>query len=234
MTPLLTALIEPLQQEFMVRALLVRTVVSCVCSLLSCSMTLKGWALMGDADYHALMPGVVIAYALNLTFAVGAFVFGVGSVALIGPIRHMTRIKEDTMIGLVFTGFFALGLTLIPKVRSSIDLSHILFGNLLGISSADIVQTVAISLVVAMIVTPGATACLLADRFEPMAALAILSAVITCVAGIYWSYWMDASTAGCIVLVQTLLFLLCFLLAPRHGLLAQRRRPSTAATLPPA
>jgi len=253
MSTLLTWLVEPLQQEFMVRALLVSMLVSCVCGLLSCYMTLKGWALMGDAVSHAVMPGVVIAYALNLPFAVGAFVFGVGSVALIGYIKQMTRIKEDTVIGLVFTGFFALGLTLISKVRSSIDLSHILFGNVLGISSADILQTVVISvlvlavllvlrkdlllfcfdptharsiglhtgvlhylllsmlslaavaglqtvgiiLVVAMLVTPGATAYLLTDRFDRMVWLSILSAVLSSVVGIYWSYWMDASTAGC-------------------------------------
>jgi manganese transport system permease protein len=243
-------------------------------------MTLKGWALMGDAVSHAVMPGVVIAYALNLPFALGAFVFGVGSVAAIGYIKQMTRIKEDTVIGLVFTGFFALGLTLISKVRSTIDLTHILFGNVLGISADDIRQTVLISLlvlvllllfrrdlvlfcfdptharsigvntgflhylllsvlslaavaglqtvgiilVVAMLVTPGATAYLLTDRFDRMTWIAIGSAVLSSVLGIYWSYWMDASTAGCIVLVQTGLFLLSFLFAPRHGLLAQRRR----------
>ena len=280
MTSVLTWLMEPLKQDFMVRALLVSILVSCVCGLLSCFMTLKGWALIADAVSHAVVPAVVIAYALNLPFAVGAFVFGVGSVAVIGYIKQMTRIKEDTVIGLVFTGFFALGLTLISKVRSTIDLSHILFGNVLGISSSDILQTVVISLlvltvlmvfrrdlilfcfdptharsigintgvlhylllsmlslaavaglqtvgiilVVAMLVTPGATAYLLTDRFDRMVWIAILSAVLSSVLGIYWSYWMDASTAGCIVLVQTGLFLLSFLFAPRHGLLAQQRR----------
>ncbi len=288
MTALLTWLLEPLQQDFMVRALLISILVSCVCGLLSCFMTLKGWALMGDAVSHAVMPGVVIAYALNLPFAVGAFVFGVGSVAVIGYIKQMTRIKEDTVIGLVFTGFFALGLTLISKVRSTIDLSHILFGNVLGISSADILQTVLISalvlavllvfhrdlilfcfdptharsigihtgvlhylllsvlsltavaglqtvgiiLVVAMLVTPGATAYLLTDRFDRMAWIAMLSAVLSSIGGIYWSYWMDASSAGCIVLVQTLLFLIAFLFAPRYGLLAQRRRSPRASRFP--
>jgi manganese transport system permease protein len=276
----LTWLLEPLRHDFMVRALLVSALVAGVCGLLSCFMTLKGWALMGDAVSHAVMPGVVIAYALNLPFALGAFVFGVGSVAMIGYIKQMTRIKEDTVIGLVFTGFFALGLTLISKVRSTIDLTHILFGNVLGISGDDIRQTVLISLlvlvllmlfrrdlilfcfdptharsigvntgflhylllsvlslaavaglqtvgiilVVAMLVTPGATAYLLTDRFDRMTWIAIGSAVLSSVLGIYWSYWMDASTAGCIVLVQTGLFLLSFLFAPRHGLLAQQRR----------
>ncbi len=279
MDPLLW-LLEPLRHDFMVRALLVSALVAGVCGLLSCFMTLKGWALMGDAVSHAVMPGVVIAYALNLPFALGAFVFGVGSVAAIGYIKQMTRIKEDTVIGLVFTGFFALGLTLISKVRSTIDLTHILFGNVLGISGEDIRQTVLISLlvlvvlllfrrdlilfcfdptharsigvntgflhylllsalslaavaglqtvgiilVVAMLVTPGATAYLLTDRFDRMTWIAIGSAMLSSVLGIYWSYWMDASTAGCIVLVQTGLFLLSFLFAPRHGLLAQQRR----------
>ncbi len=276
----LSWLLEPLRHDFMVRALLVSALVAGVCGLLSCFMTLKGWALMGDAVSHAVMPGVVIAYALNLPFALGAFVFGVGSVAVIGYIKQTTRIKEDAVIGLVFTGFFALGLTLISKVRSTIDLTHILFGNVLGISGDDIRQTVLISvlvllllllfrrdlilfcfdptharsigvntgflhylllsvlslaavaglqtvgiiLVVAMLVTPGATAYLLTDRFDRMTWIAIGSAVLSSLLGIYWSYWMDASTAGCIVLVQTGLFLLSFLFAPRHGLLAQRRR----------
>lgn len=271
---------EPLSHAFMVRALLVSLLVATVCGLLSCYLTLKGWALMGDAVSHAVMPGVVIAYALGLPFAVGAFVFGVGSVALIGYIKQMTRIKEDTVIGLVFTGFFALGLTLISKLRSSIDLTHILFGNVLGISAADIrqtllisalvlavllvfrrdlilfcfdptharsiglntgalhylllavlslaavagLQTVGIILVVAMLVTPGATAYLLTDRFDRMSWIAIASAMLSSVLGIYISYWLDASTAGCIVLVQTGLFLLAFLFAPRHGLLAQLGR----------
>ena len=117
MTSVLTWLMEPLKQDFMVRALLVSILVSCVCGLLSCFMTLKGWALMGDAVSHAVMPGVVIAYALNLPFAVGAFVFGVGSVAVIGYIKQMTRIKEDTVIGLVFTGFFARALLLLDSEK---------------------------------------------------------------------------------------------------------------------
>ena len=273
-------LTEPLQHAFMQRAVLVSMLVASVCGLLSCYMTLKGWALMGDAVSHAVMPGVVIAYALNLPFALGAFVFGVGSVAVIGYIKQMTRIKEDTVIGLVFTGFFAFGLILVSKVRSSIDLTHILFGNVLGISPSDIqqtlwicglvlavllllrrdlillcfdptharsigihtgvlhylllavlslaavagLQTVGIILVVAMLVTPGATAHLLTDRFDRMTWIAVGSAVLSSVLGIYWSYWMDASTGGCIVVVQTLLFLISFLFAPRHGLVAQLRQ----------
>jgi len=132
----------------MVKALLVSALVGGVCGLLSCYMTLKGWALMGDAVSHAVMPGVVVAYALGLPFSLGAFVFGVGSVAAIGFVKQKSRIKEDTVIGLVFTGFFALGLVLVSKVRSNIDLTHILFGNVLGISGSDIQQTLLISALV--------------------------------------------------------------------------------------
>ena len=268
-------LLEPLSQPWMLRAFLVSAVVGGVCGLLSCYMTLKGWALMGDAVSHAVLPGVVLAYALGLPFSLGAFVFGVGSVATIGFVKQKSRIKEDTVIGLVFTGFFALGLVLVSKTRSNIDLTHVLFGNVLGISAADIsqtwwicsavvallllfrrdlllfcfdptharsigintgflhylllsvlslaavagLQTVGIILVVAMLVTPGATAYLLTDRFDRMTWLAIGSSVLSSLIGVYVSYWTDSSTAGCIVLVQTGLFLLAFLLAPQHGIL---------------
>ena len=141
-------LAEPLSHEFMRRALLVSAVVGGVCGLLSCYMTLKGWALMGDAVSHAVMPGVVVAYALGLPFSIGAFVFGVGSVALIGFIKQKSRVKEDTVIGLVFTGFFALGLVLVSKIKSNIDLMHILFGSPLGITRSDLNQTVIISAIV--------------------------------------------------------------------------------------
>ena len=271
----MTYLLEPLSHAFMVRALLVSALVGGCCGLLSCYMTLKGWALMGDAVSHAVMPGVVLAYAFGLPFSLGAFVFGVGSVALIGFVKQKSRIKEDTVIGLVFTGFFALGLVLVSKVRSNIDLTHILFGNVLGISSSDIwqtmlisglvvglllvlrrdlllfcfdptharsigintgllhytllsvlslaavagLQTVGVILVVAMLVTPGATAYLLTDRFDRMTLLAVSSSVLSSLLGVYISYWTDSSTAGCIVLVQTGLFLIAFLLAPRYGIL---------------
>ena len=272
-------LLEPLSHAFMVKALLVSALVGGVCGLLSCYMTLKGWALMGDAVSHAVMPGVVVAYALGLPFSLGAFVFGVGSVAAIGFVKQKSRIKEDTVIGLVFTGFFALGLVLVSKVRSNIDLTHILFGNVLGISGSDIQQTLLISilvvalllvfrrdlllfcfdptharsigintgllhymllsvlsltavaglqtvgviLVVAMLVTPGATAYLLTDRFDRMTLLAVASSVLSSLIGVYVSYWSDSSTAGCIVLAQTAMFLLAFLLAPRYGILNAHR-----------
>ncbi len=270
----------PLQHEFMVKAILVSALVGLVCSVLSCYMTLKSWALMGDAVSHAVMPGVVIAYVLKIPLAIGAFIFGVGSVIAIGFIKAQTRIKEDTVIGLVFTGFFALGLVLVSKTPSSVDLTHILFGNVLGISNADIIQTVIISaitlvtialfrkdlllfcfdptharsiglnigalhytllsllsltavaglqtvgiiLVVAMLVTPGATAYLLTDRFDRMMVLAMLSGVFSSVIGTYISYHIDGATGGCIVVVQTLLFVLAMIFAPKHGLLVRARQ----------
>ncbi len=269
-----TFLFEPLTHEFMRRALMVSALVGAVCGLLSCYMTLKGWALMGDAVSHSVMPGVVVAYALGLPFSIGAFVFGVGSVALIGFVNQKSRIKEDTVIGLVFTGFFALGLVLVSKIKSNIDLMHILFGSPLGISSYDIQQTIIISLVVvsvlilfrrdlmlycfdatharsigintgmlhylllsvlslaavaglqtvgiilvvAMLITPGATAYLLTDRFDRMTYLAIISSVFSSVLGVYISFWTDIETGGSIVLVQTVIFLIAFLFAPRYGI----------------
>ena len=286
---MITFLLEPLQHAFMVRALLISATVGGVCGLLSCYMTLKGWALMGDAVSHSVLPGVILAYAIGLPFSVGAFVFGVGSVATIGFVKQKSRIKEDTVIGLVFTGFFALGLVLVSKTRSNIDLTHILFGNVLGISIADIQQTVLISvlvtavlllfrrdlllfcfdptharsigintgvlhylllsvlslaavaglqtvgiiLVVAMLVTPGATAYLLTDRFDRMSWLAIGSSILSSLLGVYTSYWTDSSTAGCIVLVQTGLFVIAFLFAPKHGILRHRFASSLPiSTLP--
>ena len=268
-------LIDPLSHDFMRRALMISSCVGAVCGLLSCYMTLKGWALMGDAVSHAVMPGVVVAYALGLPFSLGAFVFGVGSVALIGYVKQKSRVKEDTVIGLVFTGFFALGLVLVSKIKSNIDLMHILFGSPLGISDSDVrqtlliclivvavlitfrrdfmlycfdptharsigintgvlhylllsilslaavagLQTVGIILVVAMLITPGATAYLLTDRFDRMTILAVISSVISSLLGVYISYWSDIETGGSIVLVQTTLFLLAFLFAPRYGIL---------------
>ena len=270
-------LIAPLQYGFMVKALWVSALVGLVCAALSCFMILKGWALMGDAVSHAVLPGVVLAYVMNIPLAIGAFVFGVGSVVAIGFIQSHTRVKEDTVIGLVFTGLFALGIVLVSKVKSSVDLGHILFGNVLGIGDGDIIQTVIIAaitlvtlallrkdlilfcfdptharsiglntnflyyvllsllsltavaglqtvgiiLVVAMLITPGATAYLLCDRFDRMALVAMTSGVFSSVLGTYISYHLDASTGGCIVVVQTLVFLIAMLFAPKHGILSR-------------
>jgi manganese transport system permease protein len=150
--PLLDWLIEPLQYGFLVQAIWVSAFVGLVCAVLSCYITLKGWSLMGDAVSHAVVPGVVVAYALNITFAVGAFLFGFGATVAIGYIKSQTRLKEDAVIGVVFTGFFALGLVLVTKIPSNIDLFHILFGNVLGISEQDIIQTVITGMITLVVI----------------------------------------------------------------------------------
>jgi manganese transport system permease protein len=139
------SLTEPWQYAFMQRALLVTVVASVVCALLSCWLVLIGWSLMGDAVSHAVLPGVVLAYLVGAPFAIGAFVFGVGAVALIGAVRETTRVKEDTAIGVVFTTLFALGVVLVSTTPSQVDLSHILFGNVLGVSDADILQVLVLA-----------------------------------------------------------------------------------------
>ncbi|MEU6130428.1 metal ABC transporter permease [Saccharopolyspora sp. NPDC047091] len=147
-------LLEPLQFGFMRRALLVSVVAALVCAVLSCWVTLIGWSLLGDAVSHAVLPGVVLAYVFGLPFSVGAFLFGGLSVAMIGAVRGTTKLKGDTAIGVVFTGLFALGVVLISRIPSQVDLNHILFGNVLGVTDGDIAQVLvisAITLAVAML-----------------------------------------------------------------------------------
>jgi manganese transport system permease protein len=144
-------LLEPLGYDFMVRALLTSVLAATVCALLSCWLVLIGWSLMGDAVSHAVLPGVVLAYVVGAPFALGAIVFGVLAVVLIGAVRSPGRIKEDAAIGIVFTVLFALGLVLISVTPSQTDLAHIVFGNILGVSTGDLIQ-VAILAVVAIAV----------------------------------------------------------------------------------
>lgn len=139
MTPL-DFILEPLSYDFMVRALATALVASVVCAVLSCWLVLVGWSLMGDAVSHAVLPGVVLAYVVGAPFALGAVVFGFLAVALIGAVRDTSRVKEDAAIGIVFTSLFALGLVLISVTPSQTDLNHIIFGNLLGVSWADLAQ----------------------------------------------------------------------------------------------
>lgn len=139
------ALLEPLAYDFMVRALLATVVAALVCGLLSCWLVLIGWSLMGDAVSHAVLPGVVIAYAVGAPFAIGALVFGGLAVALIGGIRDFSRVKEDAAIGIVFTTLFALGLVLISVTPSDTDLGHIVFGSVLGVSTADFWQLIVLA-----------------------------------------------------------------------------------------
>jgi manganese transport system permease protein len=284
MTDVFSWLADPLAFDFMRRALLVAVVVGLTCAVLSCWLTLLGWSLMGDAVSHGVLPGVVLSYVVGVPFAIGAFVFGAGAVALIGGLNRTSRVKEDAAIGIVFTGLFALGLVLVSVVPSQTDLFHILFGNVLGVSDGDILQVlglgaltllilllarknlvlyafdpihahaigisprrlealllgllavtvivalqaVGIVLVVAMLITPGATGYLLTDRFDRMLAYAAATGVIACVAGTYLSYHLDASTGGSIVCVLAGLFLAAYLFSPRHGVLARRQRARSA------
>ena len=151
-TSILNWLIEPLQYPFLVQAIWVSAFVGLVCAVLSCYITLKGWSLMGDAVSHSVVPGVVLAYALNIPFAIGAFIFGFGSIVAIGYIKSKTRLKEDAVIGVVFTGFFAFGIVLITKIPSNVDLFHILFGNVLGISQQDIIQTLIAGIITLVVI----------------------------------------------------------------------------------
>lgn len=134
--------LEPLSYDFMVRALATTLIASIVCAVLSCWLVLIGWSLMGDAVSHAILPGVVLAYILGAPFALGAVIFGFLAVALIGAVRGTSRVKEDAAIGIVFTTLFALGLVLISVTPSQTDLNHIIFGNLLGVSWADLIQVI--------------------------------------------------------------------------------------------
>lgn len=152
MSPL-DLLVEPLTYGFMARATATVVMASAVCGLLSCWLVLVGWSLMGDAVSHSVLPGVVLAYAVGAPFAVGATVFGVLCVALIGLVRDhgRRRVKEDAAIGVVFTSLFALGLVLVSVTPSQVDLGHIVFGNVLGISPAGLAQVVAIGVLVAAV-----------------------------------------------------------------------------------
>ncbi|MER6562314.1 metal ABC transporter permease [Streptomyces sp. NPDC001027] len=140
-------LVEPLTYSFMVRALAATLVAAVVCAVLSCWLVLIGWSLMGDAVSHAVLPGVVLAYILGVPFALGAVVFGVVAVALIGVVRDTSRVKEDAAIGIVFTTLFALGLVLISVTPSQTDLNHIIFGSLLGVDTTDLIQIAALGAV---------------------------------------------------------------------------------------
>lgn len=281
---LVDLILEPLQYDFMVRALLVTVIAAVVSAVLSCWLVLIGWSLMGDAVSHAVLPGIVLAYVLGAPFAIGALIFGLLAVALIGAVSGTSRVKEDAAIGIVFTTLFALGLVLVSVVPSQVDLSHILFGNILGVSVADLVQVailaaialavllvkrrdvtlyafdpmharaiglsprrlgtlllgllavvavvglqvVGVVLVVALLIIPGATAHLLTDRFSRMLLIAPAISSLCSVAGIYLSYWLDASSGGLVVVVQGVVFGLVYLLSPRHGLVRRLRRVRAA------
>jgi manganese/iron transport system permease protein len=145
MTMVLDWLIVPLSYPFMQRAMVVAMLVGGVCAVLSCYLVLKGWSLMGDAVSHAVLPGIVIAYVVGLPLAVGAFVAGLSCALLTGYIKESSRVKEDTVMGVVFSGMFGFGLVIFTKVETDQHLLHILFGNMLGVTTRDLIETAVIA-----------------------------------------------------------------------------------------
>ncbi|MCC6887988.1 MAG: metal ABC transporter permease [Hyphomicrobiales bacterium] len=141
MSALLDWIATPLAFPFMQRALMVSVLVAAVCAVLSCYLVLKGWSLMGDAVSHAVLPGIVVAYVLGLPLALGAFLAGLSCALFTGYLKENSRVKEDTVMGIVFSGMFGLGLVLFTKVDTDQHLLHILFGNVLGVSVRDLVET---------------------------------------------------------------------------------------------
>ncbi|OWV89850.1 hypothetical protein ATY78_18335 [Rhizobium sp. R635] len=142
-------LLSPFQFEFMVHALVISVLVAVPMALLSCFVVLKGWSLMGDAISHAVFPGVVIAYIVGFPYAVGAFAAGMICAIATGFLKDNSRIKQDTVMGIVFSGMFGLGLVLYVKIQTDVHLDHILFGDMLGVSWGDIAQAAAIAAVTA-------------------------------------------------------------------------------------
>jgi manganese/iron transport system permease protein len=280
MSALLSELAVPFSYDYMLKAMWVSALVGGTCAFLSAYLMLKGWSLMGDALAHSIVPGVAGAYILGAPFAVGAFFAGIFAALGMQFVRHNTRLREDAVIGLVFTALFALGLLMASIWPTSVSIQTIVLGNILAISDEDVVQvaviaavslcilllvwkdlmvtffdeshartigirtgalkilfftllsactvaalqTVGACLVIAMVVTPGATAYLLTDRFGRLIAISVALGVITSFAGAYISYFLDGATGGVIVTLQTLVFLAAFIFAPAHGLLAARRR----------
>lgn len=164
--------LEPLTYDFMQRALIVAILVGAVSAVLSCFLVLKGWSLMGDAISHAVLPGIVVAYVIGLPIAIGAFVAGLFAAVSTGYLKDNSRIKEDTAMGIVFTGMFAVGLVLFSRIETDQHLSHILFGDMLGVTWQDLIETAVIAL--------GTLAIVLAKRrdfllyaFDPQHARAI-------------------------------------------------------------
>jgi manganese/iron transport system permease protein len=145
MTMLIDFFTIPLAYPFMQRALAVSLIVAAVCAVLSCYLVLKGWSLMGDAISHAVLPGIVLAYVINIPLAIGAFVAGLACALFTGYLKENSRVKEDTVMGIVFSGMFGLGLVIFTKVETDQHLLHILFGNVLGVTFRDVVETAIIA-----------------------------------------------------------------------------------------
>lgn len=152
MSELFNFFIEPFQLELMRRALYAAIVIAIVCALFSCFLVLKGWSLIGDAISHAVLPGIAVAYLIGIPFIVGAFISGIFCSFATGFIKNNSRIKEDTVMGILFSGMFAIGIILVTKIHTNIHLSHILFGNILGITQNEFIFTIIISAVISLII----------------------------------------------------------------------------------
>ena len=273
--------LDPLQFNFITRALIASIIVGIVCSILGTYVVLRGMAFFGDALAHTILPGVVIAFLLGWPLAIGALIFGILTALGIGVLTDQNRLKEDTAIGVIFAGLFALGVALISATCNyTVDLAHFLFGNLLGVSVTNLwvigilasivlatiflfykeflvisfdhvlgvtlrlpmtflryllliliditvvtaLQVVGIALMLAMFVTPAATASLLTRRLPNMMAVSASIGVFSGVAGLYASFYLNIASGAAIVLVATLIFLLVFLFAPGRGFVWQRFR----------
>jgi iron/zinc/copper transport system permease protein len=264
-----------IQYGFLQKALLTSIMVGIICGVIGCFIILRGMALMGDAISHAVLPGVAISYMLGINFFFGAVFSGVLTALAIGFVTQNSRIKHDTSIGIMFTAAFASGIIMITLLKSSTDLYHILFGNVLAVRSADMwitlgiglfviaavylfykellvtsfdetmgaayglpvrfihyflmtlltmvtvasLQTVGIVLVVAMLITPAAAAYLLTDRLWVMIFLAAGIGIISSIVGLYFSFTYNLASGATIVLSATAIFVLTFLLSPKHGLI---------------
>jgi len=279
-----TLLLEPFTYGYMVNAMWVSALVGGVCAFLSAYLMLKGWSLIGDALSHSIVPGVAGAYMLGLPFAFGAFLSGGLAAGAMLFLNQRTKLREDAIIGLIFTSFFGLGLFMISLSPAAVNVQTIVLGNILAVTPADTLQLVIIGgvslaillvkwkdlmvaffdenharsvglnpdrlkvlfftllsastvaalqtvgafLVIAMVVTPGATAYLLTDRFPRLILISVLIGTVTSFTGAYVSYFLDGATGGIIVVAQTLIFLIAFVFAPKHGLLAARKRAREA------
>ncbi|HIE8235394.1 TPA: iron/manganese ABC transporter permease subunit SitC [Salmonella enterica] len=273
-------LVEPFGYQYMLNAMWVSAMVGGLCAFLSCYLMLKGWSLIGDALSHSIVPGVAGAWMLGLPFSLGAFFSGGLAAGSMLFLNQRSRLKEDAIIGLIFSSFFGVGLFMVSLNPMSVNIQTIILGNVLAIAPADIaqlaiigavsltilllkwkdlmvvffdetharsiglnpgrlkllfftllsvstvaaLQTVGAFLVICLVVTPGATAWLLTDRFPRLLMIAVVIGSLTSFLGAWLSYWLDGATGGIIVVMQTLLFITAFIFAPKHGLLANRRR----------
>ncbi len=285
----MSTLLEPFAYGYMLNAMWVSALVGGVCAFLSAYLMLKGWSLIGDALSHAIVPGVAGAYMLGLPFSIGAFFSGGLAAAAMLFLNQRTRLKEDAIIGLIFSSFFGLGLFMVSLSPTSVNIQTIVLGNILAITPEDTLQlaiigfvslavlvvkwkdlmvtffdetharsiglnptalkimfftllsastvaalqTVGAFLVICMVVTPGATAYLLTDRFPRLLLTSVAIGATTSFAGAYASYFLDGATGGIIVVLQTLVFLAAFFFAPKHGMLAARRRAAQALDAAP-